>query len=129
MPLALNPGSAIVNYSNRTVKSVIHDLLVKYGKTEIEYIIDQCVSEFEGDATEQIIEFVRSIRDGKFHGHGFEHPDEPCNCNELAAADFLITWRGLTSRAADGAYCECIEPFSRAKVIDGICSFCRSPRR
>jgi hypothetical protein len=127
MPLSLNAASAIVNYSNRTVKSVIHDLLVKYGKDEIVYIIDQCVCEIEGDATEQILEFVRGIRDGKFHSQ--EHPDEPCRCNEMAAANFLITWRGLTSRAADEAYCECIEPFSRAKVIDGVCSFCKSPRR
>ena len=101
MPLSLNAASAIVNYSNRTVKSVIHDLLVKYGKDEIVYIIDQCVCEIEGDATEQILEFVRGIRDGKFHSQ--EHPDEPCRCNEMAAANFLITWRGLTSRAPDTA--------------------------
>ncbi len=99
---AINPSYVMVNYSNRTVKSVIHDLLVKYGKTEIEYIIDQCISEIEGDAQDKLLEFVRNIRDGKFHGHGFEHPDEPCNCNELAAADFLQNWQGLTPRAADG---------------------------
>ena len=101
MPLELNVASILVNYSNRTIKSVIHDLLVKHGKTEIEYIIDQCVSEIEGDATKQLLEFVRNIRDGKFHGHGFEHPDEPCNCNELAAADFLQNWWGLTKREPD----------------------------
>jgi hypothetical protein len=101
MPLALNPASAIVNYNNRIVKSVIHDLLVKFGKIEIQHIIDQCVVEIEGDAQDKLLEFVRNIRDGKFHGHGFENPDEPCNCNELAAADFLQNWWGLTKREPD----------------------------
>lgn len=101
MPLKLNTASEIISYQCSTVKQVMRDLLVKYGKDEIICIIDQCVSEIEGDATEQILEFVRSIRDGKFHGHGFEHPDEPCNCNELAAVDFLQNWRGLTMREPD----------------------------
>ena len=129
MPLALNPGSAIVNYSNRTVKSVIHDLLVKYGKTEIEYIIDQCVSEIEGDAQDKLLEFVRNIRDGKFHGHGFEHPDEPCNCNELAAADYLQIWRGLTPRVPDVATCLCGGEYYTDKVLGVVCCRCQAPRR
>lgn len=42
-------AKAVVNYRNRFLKSVIHDLLVKYGKRDILYIIAECISEIEPD--------------------------------------------------------------------------------
>ena len=133
---AINPSFVMVNYNNRTVKAVIHDLLVKYGKTEIEYITDQCISEIEKDSYDEInriaieskliieqfqkllgvytttealskiavlmredeaenlsFEFIRKVRDGEHH-HA-DHPDEPCRCNEIAAAEFLKNWSGV----------------------------------
>jgi len=129
MPLKLNTASAIISYQCSTVEQVMRDLLVKYGKDEIIYIIDRCVSEIEGDTTKQLLEFVRNIRDGKFHGHGFEHPDVPCNCNELAAADFLQNWRGLTLRALDAALWVCQFCGEASELSSQRCSVCNAPRK
>lgn len=47
MSLELNTASVLVSYISRPIKSVVYDLLVKYGKRDILYIIDECISEIE----------------------------------------------------------------------------------
>lgn len=48
----LNFEKEIVNYRNRFLKSVVFDLLIRFGKTEIRSMVDKCVSEIEGDRCE-----------------------------------------------------------------------------
>lgn len=72
-----------------------HKLLGVSSSTEALSKISVLMRE-EEELTAPVFDFVRSIIQGKFHGHGFEHSEEPCNCNELAAADFLQKFQDMT---------------------------------
>ncbi len=47
----------------------------------------------EDEAENLSFEFIRKVRDGEHHHEN--HPDEPCRCNEIAAAEFLKNWSGV----------------------------------
>jgi hypothetical protein len=65
-------------------------------------------------------EFIRKVRDGLFHYPN--HPDEPCSCNEKAAAEFMS---GLTPRALDECpQCHAKNPYTDQQTYPGICSQC-----
>jgi hypothetical protein len=68
---------------------------IELPKEEFSRILVEASKEIEGEYQNRLLEFVLDIRNGKFHGHGFDHPDEPCNCNENAAVNFLKKWGGV----------------------------------
>lgn len=47
----------------------------------------------EDKAESLSFEFIQKVRDGEHHHP--EHDDEPCRCNEIAAAEFLKNWSGV----------------------------------
>jgi hypothetical protein len=47
----------------------------------------------EDEAEKLSFEVIRKIRDGEYHYAN--HPPEPCDCNENAAAAFLRDWCGI----------------------------------
>lgn len=49
----------------------------------------------EEEAESLSFEFIRKVRDGEHHYAIKDHPDEPCRCNENAAAKFLNNWSGV----------------------------------
>lgn len=52
----------------------------------------------EEEAESLSFEFIRKVRDGEHHA---EHDDEPCRCNEIAAAKFLNNCRLTESELAE----------------------------
>lgn len=52
----------------------------------------------EEEAESLSFEFIRKVRDGEHHYAIKDHPDEPCRCNENAAAEFLKNWSGVYVR-------------------------------
>lgn len=45
----LNIEKEVINYRNRFLKSVLHDLFVKYEKRNLLYVIAECIHEIYGN--------------------------------------------------------------------------------
>lgn len=68
-----------------------HKLLGVHSSTEALAKIAVLMREEEAESLS--FEFIRKVRDGEHHR--VDHPDEPCRCNENAAAEFLKNWSGV----------------------------------
>ena len=139
-------AKAVVNYRNRFLKSVMHDLLVKYGKRDILYIIAECISEIEpsnpllitteddGSRWVQLEDYMylqgnlsKAGACPDCGGSGL-HND---GCPEIEAFRKMCpeNTSGLTKRAADETICTCSHDAYENVVNPGHCMACGKPFR
>ena len=138
-------AKAVVNYRNRFLKSVIYDLLVKYGKRDILYIIAECIPEIEpskpllitteddGSRWVQLEDYMylqgnlSKVGACPDCGGSGLHND---GCPEIEAFRKMCPEKtnGLTQRAVDVAKCRCGGEYYTDKVFGEVCCRCQAPR-
>lgn len=98
----LNIEKEVINYRNRFLKSILHDLFVKYEKRNLLYVIAECIHEIYGNYP------INTEADGS---------------QWLSLDDYD---GGLTQRAADlGWTCE---KCGTTANVGYRCSWCETPR-
>jgi len=91
--IAVNDELNRIAVESKMIIEQFQKLLGVYTSTEALAKIVVLMREEEAESLS--FEFIRKVRDGEHHYAIKDHPDEPCRCNETAAAEFLKKWSGV----------------------------------
>ena len=89
--IAVNAEINRIAIESKLIVEQFQKLLGVYTTTEALSKIAVLMREEEAESLS--FDFIRKVRDGE--NHHADHSDEPCRCNEIAAAEFLKNWSGV----------------------------------